>query len=106
IGRRLLGVSRSLVRRTTTLAYAWQTTGDVAFARRAETEMLAAAAFSDWNPSHFLDVGEAATALALGYDWTYDALSPESRATIRRALIEKALRPGLDSNAPHNRWHE
>lgn len=104
-GRRLLGVSRSLLRRTMTLAYAWQTTGDRTFARRAETEMLAAAAFSDWNPDHFLDVGEAATALAIGYDWTYDTLSPESRATIRRALVEKALQVGLDSNEPHNRWH-
>ena len=43
-------------------------TGDRAFSSRAEQEMLAAAAFTDWNPSHFLDVGEMTTALALGYD--------------------------------------
>lgn len=105
VGRRLLGVSRSLLRRTMTLAYAWQTTGEREFAQRAEKEMLAAAAFSDWNPSHFLDVGEAATALALGYDWIFDALPEESRATIRRALVEKALQPGLDPASPHNWWH-
>ncbi len=105
VGRRLLGVSRSLLRRTMTLAYAWQSTGEREFAERAEKEMLTAAAFSDWNPSHFLDVGEAATALALGYDWTFDALPEASRATIRRALVEKALRPGLDPAAAHNWWH-
>lgn len=105
VGRRLLGVSRNLLRRTMTLAYAWQTTGERAFARRAEVEMLSAAEFADWNPSHFLDTAELATALALGYDWTYDALSADARAAIRRALVEKALRPGLDPASPHNAWH-
>src|SRR4051812_30689428 len=54
-GRRLLSVSRAVVQRVLLLGYAWRTTGDEAFARRAETEMLAVAAFPDWNPSHFLD---------------------------------------------------
>ena len=104
-GRRLLDVSRELLRRVLLWSYAWRTTGDAAFARRAEQEMLAAAAFTDWNPPHFLDVGEAATALALGYDWLHEVLTPEARATIRTALVEKGLRPGLDPEASHNRWH-
>jgi hypothetical protein len=37
--------------------------------------MLAAAAFSDWNPSHFLDVAEMTAALAIGYDWLYEEVS-------------------------------
>jgi hypothetical protein len=49
-GRRLLAVSRTLLQRVVLLGYAWQTTGDSVFARRAEVEMLAAAAFTDWNP--------------------------------------------------------
>jgi Heparinase II/III-like protein. len=102
VGRRILDVSRSLVRRLVTLGYAWRMTDDRAFARRAEEEMLAVAAFSDWNPGHFLDVAEAAAAMAIGYDWCFDALSAESRATIRRALVEKAIRPGLD---PSHVWH-
>ncbi|HND60768.1 MAG TPA: heparinase II/III family protein [Opitutaceae bacterium] len=104
-GRRLLGVSRLVLGRVLNLAYAWRMTGDVAFARRAEAEMLAVAEFSDWNPSHFLDVGEMTTALALGYDWTEEALPPASRAAIKRAIIEKGLRPGLDGKAEHNWWH-
>ncbi len=104
-GRRLLGVSRRVLGRVLDLAYAWRMTGDPAFARRAEAEMLAVAAFSDWNPSHFLDVGEMTTALALGYDWTEEALALESRAVIKRAIIEKGLRPGLDPKAEHNWWH-
>jgi hypothetical protein len=104
IGRRLLDVSRTALGRTLALGFAYQITHDAAFARRAEREMLAAAAFTDWNPSHFLDVGEMTAALAVGYDWTFDALSPASRATIRQAIVEKGLRPGLDPKAPHNGW--
>jgi hypothetical protein len=104
-GRRLLHVSRLLVHRIATLGYAWRTTGDPVFARRAEAEMLAAATFSDWNPSHFLDVAEATAALAIGYDWCFDALSSESRSRIRAAIVELGLKPGLEPNASHNGWH-
>lgn len=104
-GRRLLSVSRTLLARVTTLGYAWRLTGDRAFVERAEAEMLAAAAFSDWNPSHFLDVAEATAALALGYDWCHDGLSPAARARIREAIVTKGVQPGLDPEARHNRWH-
>ena len=36
--------------------------------------MLAVSRFTDWNPTHFLDVGEMVMALAIGYDWLYDSL--------------------------------
>jgi hypothetical protein len=104
-GRRLLHVSRELLQRVMLWSYAWRTTGEEVFARRAEQEMLAAAKFTDWNPTHFLDVGEATAALALGYDWLYPVLGPGARATIRTAIVEKGLRPGLDPEAGHNRWH-
>lgn len=105
IGRRLLHVSRELLRRVALLSYAWRTSGEEIFAGRAEQEMLAAARFADWNPSHFLDVGEATAALALGYDWVYETLSPEARAEIRLAIVEKGIRPGLDPDAVDNWWH-
>ena len=104
-GRRLLGVSRKVVGRVLGLAYAYRMSGDLAYARRAEAEMLAAAAFPDWNPSHFLDTGEMTLALAIGCDWLDDVLTPAARATIRRAIIAKGLRPGLDPAATHNWWH-
>ena len=68
-GKRLLSVSREAIRRIAFLSYGYRMTGDVSYASRAETEMLAMAAFSDWNPSHFLDVAEMTLALAIGYDW-------------------------------------
>jgi len=104
-GRRLLGVSREIVGRVLGLAYAYRMTADPAFARRAEAEMLAAAGFPDWNPSHFLDAGEMSAALALGCDWLDDALAPDARTAIRGAIIAKGLRPGLDPADPNNWWH-
>ncbi|MBC8039773.1 MAG: heparinase II/III family protein [Opitutaceae bacterium] len=103
-GHRLLAQSRLVLKRVTYLALAARVTDDARFARRAEQEMLAAAAFPTWNPPHFLDVGELATALALGCDWLHDQLSPASRSAIRRALADKALRPGLAVNEG-NWWH-
>lgn len=91
-GKRLLSVSREVLRRVCHCAYMYLVDGEELYARRAEREMLAAASFTDWNPSHFLDVAELMAALSIGYDWLYDYLSPESRRTIEDAIIEKGLR--------------
>ena len=66
IGRRLLHTSRTVLKRTFWLGYTYRVHGGEAYARRAIDEMLAASAFPDWNPSHFLDVGEMTMALAIG----------------------------------------
>jgi hypothetical protein len=57
-GRRLLGVSRRVLHRVSVLALAFRLTGSRPYLDRAAGEMRAAAAFKDWNPSHFLDVAE------------------------------------------------
>ncbi|MCD6392806.1 MAG: heparinase II/III family protein [Planctomycetes bacterium] len=108
-GRRLLGVSRRCLDRVIHLSAAWRFTGKRVYLRRAEKEMLAAAAFSDWNPSHFLDVAEMTAALAIGYDWLYDDLPAESRRAIRQAILEKGLEPALKQKGwvrGHNNWNQ
>jgi hypothetical protein len=72
IGRRLLSVSREYLRRVFYLSYAYRMTGDERFSTHAERHLVKAAGFSDWNPSHFLDVAEMTMALAIGYDWLFD----------------------------------
>lgn len=108
-GRRLLAVSRLCLDRVVHLSAAYRFTGKKTYLKRAEKEMLAAAAFSDWNPSHFLDVAEMTAALAIGYDWLYDGLAKESRQKIRLAILEKGLRPSLENNSWVNRlnnWNQ
>ena len=102
IGRRLLDKSREALKRIFYLSYAWRMTSDTRFLNRAEKEMLAVSAFSDWNPSHFLDVAEMTMAVSIGYDWCYKGLSEESRKVIKEAILEKGLKPSLDSK--NNSW--
>lgn len=104
IGPRLLQQSRLCLDRVYTLATVYRLEGDERFAKRAEKEMLAAAAFPDWNPKHFLDTAEMTHALAIGYDWLYDVLPPSSRLKIRQAIIEKGLKPGEESYRKNSWW--
>lgn len=96
-GPRLHAVSCEVLRRVLFLSYAYRTTGDVRYAERAEREMLHICDFTDWNPSHFLDVAEMSTALGIGYDWLYGWLSDESKARIVEAIITKGLDPSEDA---------
>jgi hypothetical protein len=102
IGRRLLDKSREALRRVFYLSYSWRMTGNEKYLNRAEKELIAISAFTDWNPSHFLDVAEMTMAVSIGYDWLYKGLSPDSRSIIKDAIVEKGLKPSLDSK--YNSW--
>lgn len=104
IGPRLLDKSRKALDRVSTLAALYRIDGDKRFAERARKEMLVACAFPDWNPSHFLDVAEMTNAMALGYDWLFDYLSPDDRTAVRRAIVEKGLKQSLDIYEKHRWW--
>ena len=96
VGRRLLHTSREALKRIFWLGYTYRVHGGEAYARKAIDEMLAVSAFPDWNPSHFLDVGEMTMAAAIGYDWLYGQMTAEERATVARAIIDKGLKPALN----------
>ncbi len=102
IGRRLLDKSREALRRMFFLSYAYRITENKKYAERGEKELLTITGFNDWNPSHFLDVAEMTMAIAIGYDWLYDYLSPASRSAIKEAILKKGLEPSLDSK--YNSW--
>lgn len=103
-GPRLLYVSRKVLDRVTTLGLLYRLDNDPKLAARAIKEMRTAADFVDWNPSHFLDVAEMTAALGLGYDWLHDAMTPEDRVIIRRAIINKGLEPGLSIYRKNEWW--
>lgn len=104
VGIRLLETSRESLKRVFALSYAYRMTGDMRYARRAEKEMLACCEFSDWNPSHFLDVAEMSVSMSIGYDWLYDVLSMETRAKVERAVFEKAFKPVETEAQPWYGW--
>lgn len=92
-GPRLHAVSCEVLRRVLFLSYAYRMTGEEKYAARAEKEMLYICGYVDWNPSHFLDVAEMSTALAIGYDWLYGWLPQTSRDEIAANIIAKGLNP-------------
>lgn len=97
-GHRLLDISVSNMTRIFYCSYAYRMTGERRYSNRAAAEMLAAAAFEDWNPAHFLDCAEMTMGVALGYDWCYPALTPEERVAIKKGLVDHGLTPGMMEN--------
>lgn len=103
-GKRLLAVSRIALQRSYFLSYAFRMTGKQEYAARAEKELLAISNFTDWNPIHFLDVGEMVMAAAIGYDWLYDYLPATTLKQIRTAILEKGFKPA--GNKQYNGFYE
>lgn len=95
-GKRLLHTSREAIRRIFWLSYSYRMTGNAKYADKAVDEMMAVCAFSDWNPSHFLDVGEMVMAVAIGYDWLYDCMNGRQRQTVKDAIVNKGFIPADD----------
>ena len=94
-GLRLLATSRRVVDRVSRLAFLYRVTKEKKFAERAWLELYAASQFPNWNPKHFLDVGEMTYAFALGYDWLFDYWNSDQKRIIKSAIIEKGLSRAL-----------
>ncbi|QJE95471.1 heparinase II/III domain-containing protein [Luteolibacter luteus] len=103
-GKRLLSESRLALNHVLHCSWAWRTTGDARFKERVVRELDAACALKDWNPSHFLDTAEMATAVAIGYDWLHPVLTSEQRQRYEDALLDKALRVVGQKHAKTGWW--
>jgi hypothetical protein len=90
-GRRLLGVAREFIRRSLQWAFAYRLTSDPMFLDRAVLEMRGVSGFVDWNPSHFLDVAEMTTGMALACDWLGADLAPADRAGFVSAVVDRGI---------------
>jgi hypothetical protein len=101
-GRRMLSISREMVRRMGILGIVYHIDKDTVILNRIHQELLKVCAFSDWNPSHFLDVGEMALGVSIGFDFAGRDLPEETNDIVLQALIDKAARPGFDNN--FNNW--
>ena len=109
-GIRLLPVSRKNINYMVHLAYAYRMTGDVKYAERAKKELVKLSEFSDWNPSHYLDVAEMGLAAAIGYDWLYDYLDADTKQLVEKALMEKIVNPSCGpyvfQMSRENNWNQ
>ena len=92
VGRRMLPVIQTCAARVFLLSLVYLISHERRFFVRAEAELLAAAEFPDWNPDHYLDVGEMTAAVGIGLDWLYPDLSEATRETLTEAIYWKGLR--------------
>lgn len=92
----MLHVARDYLRQVLRLSFAYLMTREARYLHRAESHMLAAADFSDWNPCHFLDAAEMLTAMAVGYDWLGRDLSDDTRRRVREAIVRKGIEPSFE----------
>lgn len=95
--KRLLHVSRDALTRIFFCSYAYRYTGDRIYLEHAEKALRTVCGFKDWNAGkHFLDTGEMAAAVAIGYDWLYNALSEDTKRMIERAFVDLAVNPARE----------
>jgi hypothetical protein len=101
---RLLPVSRQVLDRIYSLGLLYRLDNDPKWRQRAVDELMAVANFADWNPEHWLSLAEMTHAVAIGYSWLKDDLTPEQRQTIKTALLDKGLRAAETAYAERYPW--
>ena len=62
------------------LGLAYATTHDPRYLDALAAQTVGASRWPDWNPGHPLDTAQVATAVALGYAWSRDRMTPDERA--------------------------
>lgn len=70
---------------------AYLLTGDKKYVDAAWVQMEEICSWQDWNPNHYLDTSEMSAGVAVGYDWMYDAWTPEQRKHIEEGIYRNGL---------------
>ncbi len=96
-GYRLLATSRDIYGRAKCLSMAYILTKNPVYAENLYEVFSAAMSFPDWNPQHFLDVGEMICAFAIGYDWCYDYWCDAQRDALADAIRHMGLERAEDA---------
>ncbi|HDR51554.1 MAG TPA: hypothetical protein ENN90_08030, partial [Mariniphaga anaerophila] len=103
-GRRLLSVSREMLYRMNMLGMVYRIDKDPKVLARINNEVVAVCNFSDWNPSHYLDVAEMSMAVAIALDWTAGKLPKSTIELAKTALIEKGIKPSWPESGRNPGW--
>lgn len=90
-GRRMLGVSRDMLRVLSDAALIVLVEDDGRYLDFVDRQLMSLARFEDWNPSHFLDVAEMSLAVSVALDWVGERLPPKHRAMVEEALARNVL---------------
>lgn len=86
---------REIKKRIETLSFLWRITGETKYAQYCWKEMESVCGFPTLYPEHFLNVGEGALALAVGYDWLYDYMTPQQKQTLKNGIMRLGIKTAL-----------
>ena len=89
------------------LAYGYQITRDMKYAKLALNMALALGSWEHWGAGHFLNAADASYHMALAYDWCYNAwgeISTESRDAVRDALFTKGVIAGIYNSVGNQKY--
>jgi hypothetical protein len=103
-GRRMLDVSREMLYRINMLGMVYRMEKDAKILYRINKEVIAVCNFTDWNPSHYLDVAEMSMAVAIALDWTAGKLPKSTIELAMKSLIEKGIKPSWPANGKNPGW--
>ena len=91
-GYSILSTSRKFKDMMITWRMFYKVIGDEIWANKMWNQIdIVSNTFPDWNPNHFLDVGEMAYGYAVAYDWLYDWLTDEQKEMMAKTISEKAF---------------
>lgn len=85
------------------LSMAYKLTGDKKYYDRAMEWLDYLLGLNHWSTSYNLGTAAIMEGVATAYDWLYDDISDELKATIRKNMIEKGINLGLAAHR-YNKW--
>jgi len=103
-GIRLLDESRTAFKHLSAFAFLYSVYQEDKYKQKTIAYLDNVTGFPDWNPRHYLDVGEMTLAVSIAVDWLWDDLSLEQRDRYLDAIVEKGLKPSLDESLSTNWW--
>ena len=87
----ILYTSRAYVTRLGTLSLAYRLYGEQKYLDAVNNTLLWICNYKDWDPTHFLDTAEMTTAVAIAYDWLFDALPESTRQKVKESIYKNAI---------------
>lgn len=87
----MLWTSRAYVLRLGTLSLAYRLYGEQKYLDAANKTLLWVCGYKNWDPKHYLDTAEMTTAVAIAYDWLFDALPETTRKIIKGSIYKNAI---------------
>ena len=110
-GYRLLEMSRDVMNRLLANAFLYKMTDNPDYADLCYRIMERTVRFTDpvtgansWHPEHFLDTGELMFGVSIAYDWCYDYMTEEQRATIENGIWEVGYGAALGFGQLYEWW--